>query len=90
MPQPQGVQPQPTPFTIDLGEARAPDGTTVAVLVVKKTTGQDVLFIPPAQLAELAEQMAAHAATLAKRPIIATAMPAVYAFFPGANGRTKG
>lgn len=85
---PQGTQAQPTPFTVDLGEARVPDGTTLAVLIVKKVTGQDMLFCTPVELAAIAEQLATHAATLANKPIIATAMPAGLPA-PGGNGSQR-
>jgi len=80
---PQPVQPQPTPFTVDLADVRAPDGTDIARIEIKTVTGSTVIFMDPSGERQLAGQLADHAATLACRPIIATAMPVLAVPAPG-------
>ena len=86
-PQPNLIQPQPTPVSWTLGEARVPDGTTFAVVQLHLVTGTVTLFLAPSDFAKFADSMSEQAANLIKRPIIATSMPLLT---PTPNGALRG
>lgn len=65
-PDPQHVQPQPAPASWEIGEARAPDGSTFVILAFHTVGGTQVNFLDPngaKGLAAALEQKASQVAT---------------------------
>lgn len=63
--QPQTVQPQPCPMSVQIGQAHGPDGKTLVLFIVHHLTGQSVYHFGAEEAEHIAEAIKS-AATQAK------------------------
>lgn len=54
-PQPQTVQPQPCPMSVQIGQAHGPDGKNLVVFIVHHLTGQSVYHFGAEEAEHIAE-----------------------------------
>jgi hypothetical protein len=69
------VTPQPTPVTVDLGEADTAEGDKLVVLRVGMLTGETVVFLDPTSAVGIGEALAEHAKSVAGKPSVARHIP---------------
>lgn len=63
--QPQLVQPQPCPMSVQIGQAHGPEGKNLVVFIIHHMTGQSVYHFGPDEAVGIAEAIK-QAATQAK------------------------